>query len=146
LRDPRSISLSIFGCLLDFPELLENEDTREGISLLEGDVALAVAALRQSVSRSGGGDAAEILAHLPGSIHTFAAQRLAAPRREHPDEARMELLQNAQKLKRLGLSKANAESVVALHRMQGAGDAAAEDALLRKALRRARQRHGLEKG
>jgi len=55
----------------------------------------------------------------------------------------MELLSNAQKLKRLGLSREKAQAVEALHRIGRAGDAAAEDALLRELERRARERHGL---
>jgi DNA primase len=143
-RDQRAeIGLAIFGCFLDFPELLRDVEVEEAISLLEGDPALAVAALRQST----GGDRAlhvdEVLAHLPRSIHTFAASRWAAPRHEEREKARQELLQNAQKLKRLGLSRQKAQVVEALHRIERIGDPAAEDALLREIYeRRAREKHG----
>src|SRR5262249_15155760 len=77
-------------------------------------------------------DVLEILAHVPASIHTFAAQRMASPRHEHREEARLELVSNAQKLKRLGLSRQKAQVVEALHRIERTGDRAAEDALLRE--------------
>jgi DNA primase len=88
-------------------------------------------------------DVVEVLAHLPGSIHTFAASRLASPRYERREEAIQELLRNAQKLKRVGLSREKAQVVEALHRIERTGDPAAEDALLRELARRARERHGL---
>jgi DNA primase len=91
-------------------------------------------------------DVLEILAHVPASIHTFAAQRLSSPRHEHREEARLELVSNAQKLKRLGLSRQKAQVVEALHRIERTGDRAAEDALLREMDRRAREKHGLKEG
>ena len=140
--DPREIAVGVFGALLDFPELLEDSATDEVVSLLEGDVALGVAALRRLATRENPLYAPEILAHLPPSLHTFASHRLAAPRHEHADEARMELQSNAQKLKRLGLSRQKAEIVEALQRAARTGDARAEDDLLREQMRRARERAG----
>jgi hypothetical protein len=58
----------------------------------------------------------------------------------------MELQSNAQKLKRLGLSREKAEIVEALQRAGRLGDAGAEDALLREQLRRARERARTTKG
>jgi len=137
------VALAVVGAFLDFPELLDDPEAAEAIDLLEGDAALVIVALRECASVSTHYAASEILAHVPASLHTFAAQRLAAPRHVSPDEARMELLSNAQKLKRLGLSREKAQAVEALHRIGRAGDAAAEDALLRELERRARERHGL---
>lgn len=137
------VVLAVVGAFLDFPELLDDPEAAEAIDLLEGDAALVVVALRECASFSGTLAASELLAHVPASLHTFAAQRLAAPRHVSPGEARMELLSNAQKLKRLGLSREKAQAVEALHRIGRAGDAAAEDALLRELERRARERHGL---
>ena len=111
------------GCFLDFPELLSDEFAEEAIQQLEGDVALAVAALSSTATGIRGARAApkelaenmieiaaakavgssqeagqeialdglEILAHVPGSIHTFAAQRLASPVHEHLEDAKVEL-------------------------------------------------------
>lgn len=136
------VVLAVVGAFLDFPELLDDPEAAAAIDLLEGDAALVIVALREA-SVSGKLAASELLAHVPASLHTFAAQRLAAPRHVSPGEARMELLSNAQKLKRLGLSREKAQAVEALHRIGRAGDAAAEDALLRELERRARERHGL---
>ena len=106
-RDQRSeIGLSILGCFLDFPDLLDDPAAEEAIRELEGDAALAAAAISshkpgQKAGQEIGQDVFEILAHVPASIHTFAARRLASPRHEHREEARGELVSNAQKLKRL---------------------------------------------
>jgi hypothetical protein len=144
-RDQRDdVSLAILGSFLDFPELLRDSEMEEAVALLEGDPALAVAALRQATSADRTVHVDEVLAHLPRSIHTFARSRWAAPRHEQREEARQELLQNAQKLRRLGLSRQKAQVVEALHRIERIGDPAAEDALLREIYeRRARERHGL---
>jgi DNA primase len=164
-RDQRDeIGLSILGCFLDFPDLIDDPGSEEAVRELEGDTALAVAILSSSTSTSAppvtssptsppassqkagqkiGQDVLEILAHVPASIHTFAAQRLSSPRHEHREEARLELMSNAQKLKRLGLSRQKAQVVEALHRIERTGDRAAEDALLREMDRRAREKHGL---
>jgi hypothetical protein len=136
----REIGLQVLGAFLDYLELLEDSATEEAIAHLEGDVALAVAALRQATAPGSPVHAAEILAHLPASLHTFASRRLAAPRHEHVDSARMELQSNAHKLKRLGLSRQKAEIVEALQRVERLGDAGAEDDLLREQIRRARER------
>lgn len=135
------VALAVVGCFLDFPALLDDPAAAEAIDYLEGAPALAIAALRQAASQDGA-VTAEVLALVPASLHTFAARRLAAPRHESADEARVELLSNAQKLKRLGLSREKAEAVEALHQVGRAGDAAAEDALLRD-LFAARVKRGL---
>ncbi|HEX9296861.1 MAG TPA: DNA primase [Polyangiaceae bacterium] len=152
-RDQRAeIGLSILGCFLDFPDLLDDPAAEAAIMELEGDVALAAAAiassqkLGQEAGQQISQDVLEILAHVPVSIHTFAAQRLASPRHQHREEARLELVSNAQKLKRLGLSRHKAQVVEALHRIERTGDRAAEDALLREMDRRAREKHGLKEG
>jgi DNA primase len=149
-RDRRQeVALEIFGCFLDFPDLIDDPEAADGAAMLEGDVALAVAALRQVMQTAGQGSEeyiVEILAHLPESIHTFAARRLAAPRHGEREEARVELVSNAQKLKRLGLSRQKAQVVEALFRIERTGDRAAEDALLREMDSRAREKHGQTKG
>jgi hypothetical protein len=83
---------------------------------------------------------------MPPPLHTFASRRLAAPRHELVDAASAELHSNAQKLKRLGMSRQKAETVEALQRAGRLGDAEAEDALLREQARRARERARLTKG
>jgi len=151
-RDRRvEIGFAMLGSVLDFPDLLNDADASETLGELEGDAALAAAALAkrkmgQKAGQKFGPDVLEILAQLPTSIHTFAAQRLAAPVHELREDAKRELVSNALKLKRLGLSRQKAHVVEALHKVERTGDRAAEDALLREMDRRAREKHGLKEG
>jgi DNA primase len=174
----KEIGLAILGCFLDFPELLSDELAEEAIQQLEGDVALAVAALSSTATGIRGARAApkelaenmiekaaakavgssqeagqeialdglEILAHVPGSIHTFAAQRLASPVHEHLEDAKVELAKNTQKLKGHGFSRHETLVVEELHRIDRTGDPTAGDSLLRDLVRRAREKRGLQEG
>ena len=141
--DVSQVGLDILGCFLDFPELLRDPSLQDVFDSLEGDTALAIAALRQHWIESETLDIVEVLAHLPGSIHTFAASRVAAPRHEHREQAEHEILRNTQKLRRLGLSRQKAQVVEALHRMERNGDPDTEFELLRDLYaRHARERAG----
>ena len=102
-RDMRNdIGREILGIMLDFPELLNSDEAFEAAALLDPDVALSLAAVRQS--RSGNGiDPEQVLAKLAPSIHPFALARLAAPRHEQLEAARTELLGNIKKLRKLEL-------------------------------------------
>jgi DNA primase len=145
---PVDVDLEILGCLLDFPELLEDPIAQEAMNDLTGPPALAAAMLLQA-QKSGqefSRDVIEILAQLPEPLHTFAAERLASPHYEQRETARAVLVQNAQKLKWRELSRRTAQVVEALHRSERIGDTAAEDALLREINRRAREKHGLKEG
>jgi DNA primase len=164
------ISLAILGVLLDFSELLDDPEVEDALSVLDGDAALAVAVLRQNYGgRSGHGGYAsgeaiieptdragltneasnkgiyadEFLAHIPRSIHAFAVGRIASPAFELVGEAKFELLENAQKLRRLSLSREHAAEVVKLHRVEAQGDIASEIALLHEIKRRTREKRGL---
>lgn len=144
-RDRRDdIALEIFGALLDYPELLATEEVVVGIECLEGDVAAAIAALRQSTVAGSLESPEVVLAKLAPSIHPFAAARLAAPRHVRAEEARAELLDNVKKLKRLELERHKTEVVEELERAAKQGDFEQEIALLGELRRRARKRHGLE--
>jgi DNA primase len=152
-RDRRvEIGFEMLGGILDFPDLLDDVDAEEALRELEGDAALAAAALAalqkngQKAGQKFGQDVLEVLAQLPMPIHTFAAQRIAVPVHELREDAKRELVSNARKLKRLGLSRQKAHVVEALHRVERMGDRAAEDALLREMDRRAREKHGLKEG
>ena len=46
------IPLRILGALLDFPALLDDPDVEAALSALDGDAALAIAALRQNLDRA----------------------------------------------------------------------------------------------
>ena len=137
------IALDTLGALIDFPELLTDDDVSEALSSLDGEDALAVAALRQAWSPEKGLVGADFLALLPPPIHAFAAGRLASPTFEGLGDAKVALLRNAGKLERLSLKRENAAVVDRLHRAESQGDAAAEDELLREVQRRSRRKLGL---
>jgi DNA primase len=135
------IRLQVLGALLDFPELLQDPELETALEVLEGDVALALIAVRQNFTFEKGLATDEFLAQVPGSIHSFAAGRLVSPVFEAASAAKATLLENAGKLSRQALARQNA-AVVSELRNSGA-DAEAENALLRDVQRRARERLGL---
>jgi DNA primase len=137
------IGLNVVGALLDFPELLDDSEVMEALGALDGDAALTVAALRQKQRLEIGLYAAEFLAQIPPSIHSFAAGRLASPVFDTVAEAKEEFLKNAKKLRRLSLSRETAAVVDELHRVEHLGDPRLEDALLLESVRRAREKRGL---
>jgi DNA primase len=137
------IPLEILACLLDFPELLDDPELEPVLGLLDGPVALAVAAMRQSLGPKGAPDVGEFLARCPALIHPFAARRLAGPVFETVAEAKDELVQNGQKLQRLLLKNDNAAIREELRRLDMLGDWASEEAKLREIQQRALRRHNL---
>jgi len=137
----RDIALEVFGVFLDFPSLLEEPEMAEAVNLLEGDVAVAIAAMRQDLGLVSAPE--HLLAKLPASIHPFAAARLAAPRHQSLTDAKAELLGNVEKLKRSELTRHKSETIEELSRMQSSGDFDREMALLGAQARRVRERHGL---
>jgi DNA primase len=135
------IMLAIVGALLDWPELLDDPRVESALDYLEGDEALAVAALRQAREGKKGLYTAEFLAQIAAPIHHFAAGRLASPVFETADEARTDLLNNAKKLD--GLRGAREKATV-VERLRGvSGVAAEENALLRELDRVNKERRGL---
>jgi DNA primase len=137
------MGLMVLGALLDFPELLQDSEIEESLALLDGLVALAVAAMRQCLGHRDGFDVGEFLARCPAPIHPFAARRLAGPVFESLGDAKAEALQNAQKLQRLLLKNDNTASREELRRLDMLGDVASEEAKLREIQQRALKRHNL---
>jgi DNA primase len=133
----------VFGALLDYPELLGDDEVLAGVDLIEGDVAGAIAALRQACLNGSLQNPEVVLAKLAPSIHPFASARLAAPRHDRVEDARGELLQNIAKLKRLELKRQRSEVMRELQQAASVGDVDQEMALLREHMRRTRERHGL---
>jgi DNA primase len=141
-RDRRDeISLEILGALLDFPALLADATVRTAVGNLEGDVAAAIAALRQAWNGESFGPAEQVLAKLAPAIHPFAAGRLAAPRHERPESAREVLLGNVEKLERLKRKRHNSEAMAELQRAEAKGDFDEELAVLRELVRRRQTDH-----
>jgi DNA primase len=137
------IRLGILGAVIDFPELLEDDEVGASLTVLDGDVALALVAARQRSIPEKGLAADEFLAQIPRSIHSFAAGRLASPAFEAVREAKADLLENAGKLRRLTLKRENAAVVDQLQKGEAMGDVASEEAFLREVQRRSREKHGL---
>ncbi|MEM1029761.1 MAG: CHC2 zinc finger domain-containing protein [Myxococcota bacterium] len=134
------IALEAFGAILDFPELLEESEVERYLAELEGAVALGVAAVRQVWDAKKALDGPEILDLLPPAIHSFAVGRLASPRFSDRDEARVELVDNAKKLRRRSLAGDNAAKVQELNRADALGDTDAADELLREMSRKAKEK------
>lgn len=137
------IGLDVLGAILDFPELLDDPDVLESLSILDGEPALAIAAARQARDGQKGLYADVFLAQIPASIHSFAAGRLASPEFEASGEAKAALFNNARKLERLSLSRENAAVVDQPNKAEALGDVAAVDAMLRDFQRRAQKRLGM---
>jgi len=137
------IALETLGALLDFPVLFDDPEIMDALDSLDGEVALAIATMRQSMTDELEFLADEFLARIPPSIHAFAAGRLASPVFETADMARDELLKNAGKLKKLSLLRENAATADQLQRVASLGDVALEDALLLESVKRAKAKLGL---
>ena len=139
-RDQRNeIGREILGIMLDFPELLNSDEAFEAVALLEGDVALAVAAVRQS--RVGNNiDPEQVLAKLAPSIHPFARARLAAPRHELLEAARTELVGNIKQLRKLELSSQKSVVLGELAQADRLGNIEAQNDLLLEIQEKARRK------
>lgn len=133
----------MLGCILDWPELLQDAEVEDALSLTEGDIALTLALARRTFLGQKAESVEEFLAKVPVSIHAFAASQLAAPSHNRLEDARTVLLKDVSKLKRLEQHRRRPEDLEAIQRAAASGDIEAEDALLRMHERRARERHGV---
>lgn len=139
------MGIKVFEALLDYPELLDDPEVEAVFSLLDGPVALAIAAMRPCVGPQGALNVGEFLARCPALIHPFAARRLAGPLFESLAEAKEALLQNGQQLQRLLLKNDNTASREELRRLDMLGDWASEEAKLREVQERALKRQTLKR-
>jgi DNA primase len=127
-----AVPLEILGCLLDFPELFESAEAAEAATLLEGDVAAALAAMRQSFEHDGIKSPEVVLAKLAPSIHSFALARLSVPLHLKAEDAQVVLRENVRKLKKQ-VRKHDTKAVVEeLERARRTGDFERELELLRQ--------------
>jgi len=140
---PEKLPLEMLGCVLDCPEILEDPRVETAVGLLEGEIALAIGLARSLRGNSDPTSAESFLARVPATIQDFAAQRLTRPRHEEPGAALFEFLHNAQKMRRLELSRDKESVLQELDRAGSQGDALWEERLLRDAERRAREKRGL---
>jgi DNA primase len=143
-RDMASdVELEVLGAFIDFPELFDDPDAPRAGTALEGDIAVALAALRQNHG-SGVRDPEQLLAKLPPPIHPFALARWAAPKHERLVDAKAELVGNLRKLESRECSREKSLTVEELERAEKTGDFDEEAALLRRLFERARR--GIERG
>lgn len=139
-RDRRQeLGLEVLGALLDFPELAEDPASLAAAGVIEGDVALAFAALRQAIQGGRLENPEDVLAKLSPPIHPFALARLAAPRHERLEDAKTELVDNVKKLQSLELKREKSEVTEELEALQRTGDAKQEDVLLQQIFEKARR-------
>ncbi len=139
-RDRRQeLGLEVLGALLDFPELGDDPTWVAAAGLLDGDIALAFAAVRQGIHEGRLENPEDVLAKLSPPIHPFALARLAAPRHERLEDARVELVDNVKKLQSLELKREKSEVTEELEALQRIGDAKQEDALLQQIYEKARR-------
>jgi DNA primase len=139
-RDRRQeLGLEVLGALLDFPELVDEPVSLAAAGLVDGDVALGFAAVRQAIREGRLENPEDVLAKLPAPIHPFALARLAAPRHERLEDARVELVDNVKKLQSLELKREKSEVTEELEALQRVGDAKQEDALLQQIYEKARR-------
>jgi DNA primase len=142
------IGLSVLGALLDFPELCDpessgDEELCQALADVEGDLALSIAALRQSWDEKKSLEVQHLLDLMPPAIHSFAAARLAAPEFIEVANARRELVDNTNKLRRIALKDDSAIKLDKLAQAARLGDSDVQDELLEELARRSRERHGL---
>ncbi len=151
------IAAEIIGAILDFPELLDTAEVLAYGSEVEGDLASALAALRQCARRQRSGppegpenapgqapsDFRAALAKMPPSIRPFAIARMAAPRHQRLEAAHAELVGNVKKLRQHELSRLARDAMSDLERARRTGDTGQENDLLREIELRARKRRGL---
>ena len=137
----------IIAQLIEWPSLLDDPEVEEELGMLEGESVKVVAALRRAWnSEARRLDTDAFLAQMdPGvdpRVRAFASGRLADPQTESETQAKVYLLENANKLKRLLLSQEAAEISREMYRAHG--DADAERELLKESSDRLRAKHGLK--
>ena len=138
-----AVALDVLGCILDWPELLDDAEVQGGLSTTEGDIAITLSLARRTFLGQKAESVEEFLAKVPVSIHSFAASRLAAPKHNRLEDARTVLLKNVSKLKRLEQNRRRPETLEAIQQAAASGDFEAELEMLRILKRQARDRHGV---
>jgi DNA primase len=140
-RDQREeFGLVILGAFLDFPELLDGPWADQAAVLLEGDLAIALAALRH-FRQEDVQDPEVVLAKASPPIHAFALARWAAPQHETLADAKAVLEPNLRKLLSLEWSREKAALFGSLERAEKAGEV--DEITLRRSVEGARRRRGM---
>ncbi len=138
---------AIIGYLIEWPVLLDDLEVSEELSMLEGESVKVVAALRRAWNSSHAKldtDAflAQMEPNVDSRVRAFVGERLSDPETESETQAKVYLLENANKLKRLLLSQEAAE--ISRETYRAHGDDGAERGFLRESQERLRAKHGLK--
>ena len=140
----------IVGAIIEYPSLLDDPQVQPNLGLLEGPSAQTVAAVAESLRIALVGDpptaqktldTSNFLAQIPPAIQAFATRRLAAPEHLSLEEAKGNLLENAQRLRRVLLERETSD--IARETDKAAGNWEGQMDLAREASNRQRQKHGL---
>jgi DNA primase len=133
------LGLQALGAVLDFPDLAAEACFDEAAAVVDGEVALAFAALRQAIQGGRLENPEDVLAKLSPPIHSFARARLTAPRHERLEDARRELVGNVTQLRQLEFKREKSEVTAELEQVQRTGDWEQEQDLLRQQEERAKR-------
>ncbi len=137
-----SIQAHALGALLDFPDLLGDQEVQEFFPHMNGDLALAIAVLTRAKENPDSVNFHETLAKMPEPLRPFARARLAAPVHQTAEVARRELLGNLRKLLQAEHSRMARSTKVDIERARLEGNLEQELSLLKSLEERARARHG----
>ncbi len=97
---------AMVGALIEHPSLLGDPAVCEALGGLSGPSVQLVSALRRAWDPTHSRlDTGEFLAQIDKTFHIFVASRIAGPTHESEDDAKRDLLENANKLKRLLLTQ-----------------------------------------
>jgi DNA primase len=139
------IALEVLGAIIDFPDLLSTPDGERAGQVLEGDEAIALAALRHCWNSAAFAEPEVVLAKLPAPIHPFARARLAAPKHDRLEDARTELVGSLMQLEKQEYAREKSFITEELRRTEKTGDFEQQAALLQqlfdKAAQRAQKKH-----
>jgi len=138
------VMLRILGCLLDFPVLLADDEVREALVFLQGEVVFVIANLQKlEGDPSLGLDTEDFLAHVPQLFHSFVRHRQAVPFHHDLAMARTELLANGEKLRSRTFSRENQWMGRETARAEALGQDEKVVDLLREVQERARRKRGI---
>lgn len=142
-RARQRLAMEMFGCLVEYPELFDNQNVIAAMGHVEGDIVHAFKFARdhQSDDRVAWADA--LMEGLDPSMHDFVSRHLTAPSYGDAQEACELFLQNARKLKRLSIAREHKQFVKDAHQLQREGDVQQEQDLLMQAVTRHQKRLGL---
>ena len=130
----------ILGAFLDFPELLDGPSADQAAVIFDGDLAIALAAMRH-FRHEGVWDPQVVLAKTAPPIHAFALARWAAPQHETLADAKAVLEPNLRKLLSLEWSREKSALFGSLERAEKAGEV--DENTLRRSVEGARRRRGM---